>query len=105
STVPLMSRPALGASLEDGFNRRLIPILRRRGWRPTTITYTGYGNTDALRVLARILLKDDDDDAPAAADVGATGSELAEAEEAERGWRSFFTAPVAYLPVTVEIAG
>jgi len=100
-----MARLSLGASLEDGVNRRLIPILRRRGWRPTTIAYTGYGNLDRLRVLARVLLQDDDDGEPAAADVGATESELAEAQEAERGWRSFLTAPVAYLSVAVEIGG
>ena len=98
-----MARPSLGSSLEDGINRRLIPYLRRRGWRPTTITYTGYGSPDRLRVLARVLLSSDDDEA--AADVSATEHELDEAQEAQRGWRSFLTAPVAYLPVEIDIAG
>ncbi|MEE6281596.1 App1 family protein [Georgenia sp. MJ170] len=98
-----MTRPALGASLEDGFNRRLIPFLRRRGWRPSTIAFTGYGNLDSLRVLARVVLTRDDDGAPPAADAGATGTELAEAAEAVRGWRSFVTAPVAFLPVEIRI--
>lgn len=98
-----MSRPTLGARLEDGLNRRLIPILRSRGWRPTAIAYTGYGNLASLRVLARVLLTRDDD--PAAADVGSTDAELAEAEEAVRGWRSFVTAPVSFLPMTIEIHG
>jgi len=96
-----MARPALGAALEDGFNRRLIPFLRRRGWRPTTIAFTGYGGLESLRVLARVLLTKDDD--TAAADAGASGRELSEAEEAVRGWRSFVTAPVAYIPVAIEI--
>ncbi|WP_152189163.1 App1 family protein [Georgenia satyanarayanai] len=97
-----MARPSLGSSLEDGLYRRLTPLLRRRGWRPTTITYTGFGTPDRLRVLARVLLKEDDGDT-AAADVGATEPELEEAQEAERGWRSFLTTPVAYLPVVVQI--
>lgn len=100
-----MARPSLGSSLEDGLNRRLVPYLRRRGWRPETITYTGYGSPDRLRVLARVLLTENDDDAPPAADVGATETELAEAQQAERGWRSFLTTPVAHLPVAVDIAG
>jgi len=101
-----MARSGVAATLEDSFNRRLIPFLRGHGWRPTTIPYTGYGNTDALRVLGRVLLRTPDDGGPPpAADVGATSRELAEAERAERGWRSFLTAPVAYLPVAVEIGG
>lgn len=99
-----MSRPSLGAALEDGVNRRLVPYLRARGWRPTTITYTGYGSPERLRVLARVLLQAGDDE-PAAADVGASEEELAEAQEAERGWRSFITTPVSHLPVAVEVAG
>ncbi|MCM3661250.1 DUF2183 domain-containing protein [Georgenia satyanarayanai] len=99
-----MARPSLASTLEDGLNRRLLPLLRRRGWRPTTITYTGYGSPERLRVLARVLLKEDDGDV-AGADVGATEDELVEAQEAERGWRSFLTTPVSHLPVVVEIAG
>ncbi|WP_299279430.1 phosphatase domain-containing protein [uncultured Georgenia sp.] len=100
-----MARTGIAANLEDSVNRRLIPYLKEHGWRPATIPYTGYGNADTLRVLARVLLRAPDDTAPAAADVGATSRELAEAEEAERGWQSFLTAPVAYLPVAVEIGG
>ncbi|QDB78030.1 DUF2183 domain-containing protein [Georgenia wutianyii] len=98
-----MSRPPLGATLEDGLNRRLVPFLRKRGWRPTTITYTGYGSPEKLRVLARALLTEDT--GRTAADAGATEHELDEAQEAERGWRSFVTTPVAHLPIEVEIAG
>src|SRR5690606_40460999 len=51
-----MSRPSLGASLADGGNRRRVPYLRARGWRPTTVTYTGYGCQERRRSLARVLL-------------------------------------------------
>src|SRR5699024_10720404 len=47
----------------------------------------------------------DDNGATPAADAGATGAELSEAQEAVRGWRSFLTAPVAYLPITVDVGG
>ncbi|MFC4553641.1 App1 family protein [Georgenia faecalis] len=89
-----------GAALEDALNRRLVPFLRRRGWAPRTVSFTGYGSPDSLRVLGRVLLARPGETSTSA-DVSASSRELDEAEEAQRGWRSFMTAQVAHLPVVV----
>ncbi|MEE6274006.1 App1 family protein [Georgenia wangjunii] len=95
-----MALSQAGAAIEDAFNRRLIPALRARGWAPRTVGFTGYGNPDSVRVLARVLMAKEDEPA-ASADVDASSAELEEATEAQRGWRSFLTAQVAQLPVVV----
>src|SRR5699024_6038357 len=92
-----MSATHVAARVEDGFRRRLIPFLRKRGWRPRTISYIGYGNADFVRVLSRTILSR----VQAAGDGGAVSviSDLL----ARRGWRSYVSAPVSYLPVTVRV--
>lgn len=96
SSLEHMSAPHVAARLEDGFHRRLIPFLRKRGWRPRTISYIGYGDADFVRVLGRVVLGREQ-----AADAGAVTalSDLL----SRRGWRSYISAPVSYLPVTVRI--
>lgn len=97
-----MSGTHVAARVEDGIHRRITPFLRSRGWRPRTIGYPGYGSTSAARVLGRVLLGRHPD-AEAHADDAASAEELAEAVFAQRGWRSYVTAPVSYLPVTVVV--
>jgi phosphatidate phosphatase APP1 len=85
-----MSRPHLAAVVEDAWNARLAGILRWRGWSTRILAYTGYGSVSSIRVLGRVLLarrSDDDRDA----------------EETQRGWRAFFTAQVAGVPVTITV--
>jgi phosphatidate phosphatase APP1 len=87
----------LAAAIENGINRRLVPILRARGWHPRTLPYVGYGNQDFVRILGRVLLT--------------RGHEpLSEAEQpveedltSRRGWRSYVTASVGYMPITVRV--
>ncbi|MFV0252584.1 MAG: App1 family protein [Beutenbergiaceae bacterium] len=97
-----MSGSHVAARLEDSFHRRLIPLLRARGWRPRTTPYVGYGSTGFVRVLGRVILGRHVQ-AEAKADSAASAQELAEAVLFQRGWRSYVTAPVAYLPVTVRV--
>lgn len=92
-----MSATHVAATVEDALNRRLIHLLRSRGWRPRTIAYTGYGSPDSVRILGRVVLTrhplpeaDADADAPATAG---------------RGWRPYVTATVGMIPVTVTIDG
>lgn len=99
-----MSATHLAANLEDGLHRRLTPFLRTRGWLPRTISYTGYGSPDFVRVLGRVILGRRSEP-KASSDAAATIREPDEALEAQRGWRSYITAPVTHLPVTVSIAG
>jgi len=79
------------ARVEDAVGLRLNRLLRRRGWQPRVVTYTGYGTQEWARVLARVLL------APA----GVRTREVAGA----RGWRRFLAATAPGVRVTVEIGG
>lgn len=92
------------ARWEDELNRRTVPYLKRRGWRPRTISYIGYGSPRWIRVLARVVLGRHGD-AERAVDQARNLYEVAEAAILHRGWRSFFSAPAAYLPVEVELYG
>ena len=97
-----MAGTHVAARWEDSFHRRLTAFLKTRGWRPRTIPYVGYGGEDFVRVLGRVVLGRRIE-AESNADSAATPEELAEAVFTRRGWRSYVTAPVGYLPVTVRI--
>ncbi len=109
---------AVPRAVEDQFHRDLIPVLRRRGWRPRVIPYDGYGTTSGsagtpmVRVLARMVMrpKDAPSEGPLLSSLPETlPTTAAQARdmavtrlmEAQRGWRLFIDAPVPYLPVTV----
>jgi phosphatidate phosphatase APP1 len=99
------------ARLEDVLNRVAATLLRRRGWSPRILPYTGYGTCRAdgsgrpvarwpgpgqpprawVRVLGRVLLSP-----PGVADVG---------DRSVRGWRHFVSAKLAGVPVTIEVGG
>lgn len=95
-----MGLSEVGAAIEDAVNRRVVPYLRRRGWRPQVIPFTGYGSPDAARILARVIMSPGDE-AEVRADAEATERELAEAQKAQRGWRSFITTQVVGAPVVI----
>src|SRR5699024_8250030 len=98
----LMAATHFSARIEDGVRRRLTPFLRDRGWRPRTIPYTGYGNSDFVRVLGRVVMGRRME-AEAKVDQATTTEELARAVFNQRGWRSYITAPVGYIPVRIRI--
>ena len=79
-------------------------LLRGRGWRNRTISHTGYGSPEFVRVLGRVLLSRHRDE-PVASDAQASLRELYGAEEVQRGWRAFVTAPAMGVPVTVTVGG
>ncbi|HET8615524.1 MAG TPA: phosphatase domain-containing protein, partial [Actinomycetales bacterium] len=100
------------ARVEDALNRTAARLLRRRGWRPRVLPYTGYGRAPAagrgrpvdgddhaaavttdgwVRVLGRVLLSPPG--------VGRSG------ERSVRGWRHFVSAKLAGVPVTIEVGG
>jgi len=88
SVEPVLHR---AARAEDALNRTLARVLRRRGWRPRVIAYTGYGGQGWVRVLARVLLSP-----PGVGDRDDAGT---------RGWRHFVSAKLGGVPVTVEVGG
>ena len=79
------------ARAEDRLHVAVERWLRRRGWRPRVIAFTGYGTEGWVRVLARVLL--------APPDTGTGEIQLG------RGWRRFLTATAADVPVTVRVGG
>jgi phosphatidate phosphatase APP1 len=73
--------------MEDRFHRVLDRVLRRRGWTPRVLAYTGYGTDGWVRVLARVLLAPPD---------------TREREfQAGRGWRRFVSAKAIDARVAV----
>ncbi|ROS73350.1 App1 family protein [Cellulomonas sp. PhB143] len=90
-------RPHYAARLEDRVTGRLGRALRRRGWVPRILPYTGYGQASdgvapgSVRVLARVLLTSPN--RPARVD----------ASFERRGYRSFLAAKAPAEPVTLEV--
>ncbi|MGI8700852.1 MAG: App1 family protein [Nocardioidaceae bacterium] len=82
-------RPHRAARVEARLHAGLGRRLRARGWTPQVVPYVGYGADGWVRVLARVLL------AP-------PGSRRVEVEDG-RGWRRFFCASAADVPVTIQL--
>jgi phosphatidate phosphatase APP1 len=80
----------VAARIERAAQSLVEPRLRRRGWRPAVVPYTGYGADGWVRVLARVLLLPPDWSQGEARDV--------------RGWRAFLTAEPSGVPVQVRLA-
>ena len=95
-----MARPHAASLIEDAFHRPLNALLRGRGWRTRTISHTGYGSQDFVRVLGRVLLSRPAD-RPAASDADAIIERLRGTEDEQRGWRAFVTAGAMDSPVRV----
>ena len=89
-TEPLALR--FPARLEDRYHRFRERRARRRGLTPVVMPYTGYGSTQWIRVLSRVLLA-----RPAAAD-DVRYRKI-------RGWRSFTSVPVGDVTVLIGIDG
>jgi len=92
ATPPTRPRPLhRAARAEDVLGALIERMLRRRGWRPRVLAYTGYGADGWVRVLARVLLTP-------------PGTRRRDVEDG-RGWRRFMSAGVADVAVTVEVGG
>ncbi|WP_157002655.1 App1 family protein [Agromyces laixinhei] len=87
------------ARLEDRIHEIRDRWARRRGHVPTVVPYTGYGSTEWVRVLCRVLLSrpvDPDD---------TSKRRRRRREQGIRGWRSFTSVPVSDVPVVIEVGG
>lgn len=91
-----MHRAAL---IEDAFHEFRAKRARKRGFLATVIPYTGYGSTQWVRILGRVVLAKDPRPGSRAE------RKHHKREESVRGWRSFISVHVADVPVQVEIAG
>ncbi|MFC7878502.1 App1 family protein [Isoptericola sp. NPDC057391] len=89
-------RPHVAAVVEDWWCTVAGAFLRRRGWVPRVLTYTGYGTPRDVRVLARVLL------VPPSRGRGP----LSPVRAAERRpLRSYLTLPAPREPVRVAVGG
>jgi len=80
----------IGARIDDAIHNFREFIARKKGHRPTVVPYTGYGATDWVRVMCRVLL-----DKPLRPTEKSTRK--------VRGWRSFATVPLEGTIVTVTV--
>jgi phosphatidate phosphatase APP1 len=92
-----MGLPEIAAWIDDATNRRSMAFLIRRGWRPRVVGFTGYGSTDSLHVLGRVVMSNPSKDAVRVPPSGPRSLAVL----AERGWRAYFTAQVPFHPVVV----
>lgn len=87
------------ARLEDWIHDVRERWARRRGHVPTVVPYTGYGSTEWVRVLCRVLLSK-----PIRPDE-TSKRRRRRREQGIRGWRSFTSVPVGDVPVIIEVGG
>ena len=78
--------------VEDWFHLLRARVARRRGHREHIVPLTGYGTTESVRILCRVLLLK-------------SRPTITGAPRKVRGWRSFLGAPVAGATVTLEANG
>ncbi|MDQ1538208.1 MAG: hypothetical protein QOE58_2601 [Actinomycetota bacterium] len=97
-----MARPHAAYLFEDAYHRRSNAILRRRGWGTRTISHTGYGSQDFVRVLGRVLLSRQNETSPVS-EVDQSIRNLRGPTGEQRGWRAFVTAGAMNVPVQVVI--
>lgn len=82
-------RPHHASRAEERLHAMLDRRLRAQGWTSRVVPYVGYGADGWVRVLARVLL----------APPGGRGGR----DEDGRGWRRFFCAAAADVPVKVQL--
>lgn len=89
------SRPFIAARIEDRLNSLANRVLARRGWQEVILPFTGYGTTEQLRILARVVLRPSQS-------LGIV--QAAQALMYRRGWRNFMNAarPGARIFVVID---
>lgn len=90
----MASRPFIAARIEDRINVLLNRFLIRRGWQESILAFTGYGTSEQLRILARVVLRPSED-------LGIV--QAASALLYRRGWRNLMNVSKMGAKVTVVI--
>lgn len=91
----MSERPFIAARVEESLNRKTEAVLRMFGWREAVVAYPGYGTSDHIRVMARVVLS------PPKAE----GQIMRDLEHMldRRGWRNFVAAAVVHAPVRITV--
>jgi phosphatidate phosphatase APP1 len=104
ATAPLTPERMMhrAARVEDWFHEKREKFARRRGHVAVVIPYTGYGSTERVRVLCRVLLSKP----PSNNALARTRRRLTDGKDSSiRGWRSFLSVPVNDVTVTINLGG
>lgn len=88
----------IGMRLEDALHSYREGRARKRGEVQTVLPFTGYGTTEWVRVLGRVILAKPGYGSPDADSAGAKAI-----RDGIRGWRNFMSPPINKASVTVEI--
>ena len=99
STVVDMAISDIARKGENWANRATLKRAIRRGWTPEVTGFSGYGSQRRVRVLARVLMTNPD--VPQDPLEGSEEGQMSLGEQAQRGWRQFFTIQVPNHPVRV----
>ena len=89
------------ARIEDWLHEKREKFARRRGHNPIVIPYTGYGSTERVRILCRVLLAKP----VKPGSLSRTRRRNDGRDASIRGWRSFTSVPVNDVTVTIDIGG
>lgn len=90
----MRNRPFFGALVEDRLKRVINRLLQRRGWQEAVRPYIGYGTSEQVRVLARVVLEP----SKHLGIVQAAGALLY-----RRGWRNFIAVSKVDARATIRI--
>ena len=85
--------------VSDTFNGLRLKTARRWHFMPQTIAYQGYGSTDWVRVLGRVVLSSRPLPGSQAEKAAQNGNQNL------RGWRAFTSVPIQFTDVEIEING
>lgn len=91
---------------EHAANRASLTWSQKKGWKPEVIGFSGYGTDRRVRVLARVLMTNPDQDStpkPDSVDMDDMGDMDSLGKQAQRGWRQFFTIQVPDHPISVRV--
>ena len=85
--------------VSDSVNHLRLKAARRWKFSPQTIAYQGYGSTEWVRVLGRVLLTSKPTPGSRAEQAAQNGNQNV------RGWRAFTSVPIQFIEVEIEIGG
>jgi phosphatidate phosphatase APP1 len=85
--------------VSDTVNRLRLKTARRWKFTPQTIAYQGYGSTEWVRVLGRVVLTSRPVPGSRAEQAAQNGNQNV------RGWRAFTSVPIQFVEVDIEIGG
>ena len=89
----------LAHKLSDAGNTLRMRLARRWNFVPQTVAYQGYGSTEFVRILARVLLTSKPAPGSRAEHAAKNGNQNV------RGWRAFTSVPIPRVTVEIEIGG